>query len=90
MRPRPGPRQRWLLALIAKLLEGDPATESLLAATPFEEPPKRIRVLRYRYRFTTREERAETGRWWARERVGTYVPSSTREELPDGRRTRLR
>ncbi|MFC4986544.1 lipase maturation factor family protein [Saliphagus infecundisoli] len=90
MRSRPGPRQRWLLALLAKLLEGDRETESLLAATPFEESPERIRVLRYRYRFTTREERTETGRWWSRERVGTYVPASTREELGSSRRIRLR
>ncbi len=74
MRPRPGRRQRWLLALLEALLEGDDDKRSLLRDDPFDgDPPERVRVLRYRYRFTTPEERAETGDWWVRERVGTYV-----------------
>ncbi len=81
MRPRPGPRQRWLLAFLEALLEGDDEL-ALLAADPFQDgPPEQVRVLRYRYRFTTPEERAETGRWWERERVGTYVPAVSLPEL---------
>jgi len=41
-------------------------------------------VLRYRYRFTTREERAETGDWWRRERVGTYVMPVSEVDLREG------
>ncbi|MFB6091119.1 MAG: lipase maturation factor family protein [Halobellus sp.] len=85
MQPRPGPRQRWLLALLEKLLEGDEDTRSLLRTTPFpDDPPERIRVLRYRYRFTTPAERDETGEWWVRERVGTYVEPTSLEELRAG------
>jgi hypothetical protein len=74
MRSRPGPRQRWLLALLEALLENDAEKLALLEHNPFpDEPPEQVRVLRYRYRFTTPEERADTGRWWHRERVGTYV-----------------
>jgi hypothetical protein len=41
---------------------------------PFTETtPTHVRAVRYRYRFTTPEGRRETGRWWERERVGTYV-----------------
>jgi hypothetical protein len=85
MRPRPGPRQRWFLAFLERLLEGDTGIGGLLRSDPFEDgPPERIRVLRYRYRFTTPEERRETGRWWHRERVGTYVESASLADLRAG------
>jgi hypothetical protein len=67
-------RHPWFPVLLAKLLEGEEATLSLLGENPFPgEPPEYVRAIRYRYRFTTPEERAETGRWWHRERVGVYV-----------------
>ena len=85
MRPVPGPRQRWVLAFLEALLEDDGATLSLLRSNPFvDEPPERIRVLRYRYRFTTPEERRETGEWWHRERAGTYVHPVSLAELRSG------
>jgi hypothetical protein len=66
-------RNPWFVRLLGKLLEGDEETLSLVRSNPFpEEPPERVRALRYRYRFTTPVERRETGRWWERERVGTY------------------
>jgi hypothetical protein len=71
----PSPRRSpWFLALLDRLLEGDEATEKLLASVPFTETtPTHVRAVSYRYRFATPEERRETGRWWERERVGTYV-----------------
>lgn len=84
MRPRPTARQRWLLSLLKKLLAGDTATLGLLRHVPFDDPPEQIRVLRYRYRYTTPEERAETGDWWRREHAGVYVPPLSREELRQG------
>ncbi len=82
MQPRPGPRQQWFLALLEALLEGDPDTLSLLRSTPFpDEPPTKLRVLRYRYRFTTPPERAQTSEWWVRDRVGTYVEPVSLEDL---------
>ncbi|WP_339105764.1 lipase maturation factor family protein [Haloterrigena salinisoli] len=81
----PSPRRSpWFTRLLAKLLEEDEGTRSLLAEDPFserEESPTHIRAVRYRYRYTTPEERDETGRWWNRERVGTYVAPASLEEL---------
>ncbi len=82
MRPTPGPRQRWIAPLLVALLENDPDTLALFRSNPFPgNPPRRVRILRYRYRFTTPEERAETGDWWTRERTGTYVRPVSLEEL---------
>lgn len=82
MVPRPGPRQRWFLAFLEALLENDEDTLALLAHNPFpDDPPERVRVIRYRYRFTTPEERETTGNWWERTRVGLYVPSVSPTEL---------
>lgn len=73
MSPTPR-RQPWFTRLLVKFLEGDEATLDLLAANPFpDKPPEHVRATRYRYRYTTPEEREETGRWWHREPVGTYV-----------------
>ena len=78
----PSPRRHpWFGRLLSKLLAGDERVESLLASNPFpEEPPAYVRAVRYRYRFTTPEERRETGRWWHRERVGTYVPPTSTDD----------
>lgn len=81
MRPRPGPRQRWVPRLLESVLDGDDAVLGLFGRVPFDDPPDRVRVLRYRYRYTTPEERVESGDWWRRERVGTYVPPSSLTDL---------
>jgi len=87
MRPRPGPRQEWFVELLAGLLENDEGTLSLLRSNPFpDDPPRKVRTIRYRYRFTTPEERTETGQWWHRERTGLYVPPVSRRELQLRRR----
>ncbi|MFB6207649.1 MAG: lipase maturation factor family protein [Haloglomus sp.] len=66
-------RSPWFVHMLAKLLAGDEATLSLVRTNPFpEDPPRHVRALRYRYEFTDPETRRETGRWWDRERVGTY------------------
>ncbi len=84
-------RHPWVLRLVEKLLAGDEGTLSLLRSDPFDgEAPTHVRALRYRYRFTTPEERAETGRWWARERVGTYVRPVSRGDLQSRERVRGR
>jgi hypothetical protein len=57
------------------LLENDRTTLKLLRGNPFpEEPPHYVRAVLYRYRFTTRQERRETGAWWNRTLVGLYHP----------------
>ena len=66
----------WLDTLVDRLLHGDAATLRLLGTNPFpDEPPAQIRVLTYRYRFTTKDERRQTGDWWHRRLVGTYLPA---------------
>lgn len=82
----PSPRRHpWFDRLLSKLLAGDEVAESLLAENPFPDgPPEHVRAVRYRYRFTTPAERAETGDWWRRERVGTYVPPVSEGELGVG------
>ncbi len=65
----------WFVHLMAKLLEGDQATLSLLPTNPFpNQPPHYVRALLYEYHFTTPEERRETGKWWKRQLVGEYFP----------------
>jgi lipase maturation factor len=65
----------WMVTLITRLLEGDPATVALLGPDPFgDQPPALVRARLYRYRFTTPAERRQTGAWWSRELVGEYLP----------------
>jgi hypothetical protein len=65
----------WFPRLVDRLLEGDEATLGLLRHNPFPgTPPARVRALVYRYRFTTRQERRETGDWWHRTRVRELRP----------------
>ena len=72
----PSNDQEWFAPLIAKLLQGDKATIGLLANDPFpDRPPRWIRARLYRYTFTTRAERARTGRWWNRTLISDYFPS---------------
>jgi hypothetical protein len=86
MYPRPTSRQRWFVAFLKALLQNDEAVLALVDDVPFsDEPPQQVRVLRYRYRFTTPTERAETGAWWRRERVDTYVPAVGRADLGPGK-----
>jgi hypothetical protein len=72
---RPGPVDRWLHVLVIRLLEADRDVARLFRTVPFgDEPPTFVRMLRYRYRFTTRAERRETGCWWHRTLVGVELP----------------
>jgi hypothetical protein len=81
--PRYG--QSWFIPFLVKLLEGDAPTLRLLRHNPFPEaPPRLVRAMLYRYRFTSRRERRETGAWWSRQLIGEFVgPIALRE---DGRR----
>jgi hypothetical protein len=70
--PRYG--ERWFVPFLLRLLEGDRQTLGLLRSNPFpDQPPRFVRALLYRYRFTTWRERRETGAWWARSLIGEYV-----------------
>jgi len=72
----------WLLGLIVRLLEGSRDVTGLLARNPFpDKPPKYIRAMFYRYRFTNNEERRETGAWWKRQELREYLPTISRDQL---------
>ncbi len=63
----------WFRPLLAKLLENDRATLKLLRTNPFPDaPPAYVRARLYRYRFTDRSERRDTGAWWHRELIGEF------------------
>ena len=74
----------WLVATEARLVESSPEVLALFAADPFGgAPPRRVRVVRWRYWFTDRATRRATGEWWQRERLGVFAPEV--ERAPDGR-----
>jgi predicted DCC family thiol-disulfide oxidoreductase YuxK len=63
----------WLLNLMARLLQGEPSVLGLLKDNPFpDKPPRVVRALRYRYRFSSWAERRQDGSWWKREPLGVY------------------
>ncbi len=73
----------WFLRFIQKLLANDPGMLSLMGHNPFpNEPPKAIRALFFQYRYTTPQQKRETGAWWTRELLGTYLPAVNRGSLP--------
>ena len=73
----------WFSSLLVKLLEGDRAVLSLLGVNPFpDRPPRYVRALYYRYRFTSPDERRRTGRWWERELMGTYFAPASLKSQP--------
>jgi hypothetical protein len=66
-------RNYWLQRFAVRLLEGNETVTSLLAHNPFEgQAPHIIRMTRYRYEFTSLEERQASGQWWKRQAIGTY------------------
>lgn len=79
---RPFGHPRWFITFVRKLLDNDPQTLALIGKTPFSDsPPQWIRVSLYRYRFSTRQERRESGMWWKREYLGEYLPPVSRSKL---------
>jgi hypothetical protein len=64
------------------LLQGSPDVSGLLAKNPFpHDPPRYIRAMFYRYRFTTLRERRETGAWWKREQLREYLPTVSADQV---------
>jgi hypothetical protein len=79
----PGYGRPWLATFLGALLEADPATLRLLRSAPLgSQRPAAVRVLLYRYRFTTRAERRESGAWWHRDLERQLVPPVAAGELP--------
>lgn len=67
--------QFWIEGLVRALFEGSKPVGNLFAHNPFSEtPPNFLRFSYYRYRFTTPEERAESGHWWVRSYLRPMTP----------------
>jgi lipase maturation factor 1 len=64
----------WLEPFLGALKQNRAAVIRLLEHNPFDgkAPPRVLRVLAYRYRFTTPEERRRTGNWWQAEYLGEF------------------
>jgi hypothetical protein len=72
----------WFGGLIIRLLEGSRDVTRLLANNPFpNQPPRYIRAIFYRYRFTTPSERRQSGAWWKRQEVGQYLPTVSLDQI---------
>jgi len=65
----PASAQEWLRPLTLRLLNQERPVVDLLAPSPLRGEPRFARLAYYRYHFTSRQERAETGAWWKREFV---------------------
>ncbi len=72
----------WLARTLICLLQGKRDVEELFARNPFPDaPPHYIRAMFYRYRFTTEQERQETGAWWTRQELREYMPAFSLDQL---------
>jgi Lipase maturation factor len=70
------PEHPWFVHFVAKLLEGDKDTLSLLHSNPFpNKPPRYVRAELYEYHFTNPDERKRTGQWWKRRLAAPYFPT---------------
>ncbi len=68
--------ESWFVAFMDGLLRNDPGLTGLLRHNPFvgQKGPNTVRALIFHYRYTTAQERRETGDWWVRTQVGVYLP----------------
>ena len=77
--PRENP---WFIALTFRLLQGSQDVSGLLARNPFpDKPPRYIRAMFYRYRFTTVDELRQTGAWWKRQELREYLPTLSLDQF---------
>ena len=77
--PRENP---WFIALVFRLLQGSRDVNTLLAFNPFpDKPPRYVRGMFYRYRFTRVDELRQTGAWWKREELREYLPTLSLDQF---------
>ncbi|MFJ7417714.1 lipase maturation factor family protein [Streptomyces uncialis] len=76
----------WFGAFVERLLTGDRDTLRLLRHSPFppDAPPRYVRARLFRYRFTSRAHKRETGAYWERTYVRDFLPP-TRLDPDDDR-----
>src|SRR5438067_5277324 len=71
----------WFIRLAICLLEAKPDVIRLFVHDPFpNQPPRYVRAILYRYRFTTAKEHRQTGAWWERQELGEYLPAVSLEK----------
>jgi hypothetical protein len=69
----------WLQRFCQRLLDGSPDVLRLLGYDPFAgRPPRYVRAVLYRYRFSDRVSHQMGRAWWTRERIGDYSPVLSR------------
>jgi len=74
---------QWLIALMVRLLQGEPSVVNLLAANPFpDHPPRYIQATFWEYHFTNFKTRGPNGSWWRREIKGLYCPTVSLKQNP--------
>jgi lipase maturation factor 1 len=65
----------WFQNFCVRLLEGSPDVLGLLERNPFPaHPPRYLRAVLHRYRFSGVSARPDAGVWWTDERLGDYSP----------------
>jgi hypothetical protein len=75
----------WFDNFVIQLLRGAPAVKSLLAPSEFDNtPPRFVRVLTYRYHYTSRSERLADGAWWRREYLDVWYPPARLSDAGTG------
>jgi predicted DCC family thiol-disulfide oxidoreductase YuxK len=68
----------WFVRLVICLLEAKRDVARLFVHDPFpRQPPRYVRAILYRYRFTTAKEHGQTGAWWKRQELGEYLPTTS-------------
>ena len=71
--PQPPDMKFWFDRFIDGLRRNEPSITGLLKRNPFEtHAPRYIRILTFRYHFTTVEEREQTGAYWQAEFLGEF------------------
>ncbi len=79
----------WFDDFMVRLLSGTPEVYALLDTSAFAaEPPRLIRVLRYRYQFASPDLHKQTGAWWRRQYVGLWYPPARLPTSSEDRDTR--
>ncbi len=72
----------WFIQTAICLLEGKSDVTRLFARNPFpEHPPRYVRAIVYRYRFTTAVEHGQSGAWWKRQELEEYLPTVSLEQF---------
>jgi hypothetical protein len=78
----PAYAQAWIGRFCEALLTNDRDIVRLLRGNPFPaEPPRFVRAVLYRYRFTTARELLREHAWWHREPIGEYLAPVGVDEL---------